>query len=119
MATHSSTSRSDKPLVDYISKTTGHKLTRVSLPPLQLKAASTANLASLSSVTSIDGVSLTGDGNPGSDLILLKDQTTAADNGIYWANTSGAMARADEPLVPNRAVLVSEGDLNATRTTSS
>jgi hypothetical protein len=59
------------------------------------------------------GVKLVGLGVAGADIVLVKDQTTASENGLYWANTTGAMARCTEPLVPSRAVAVSEGDRNA------
>jgi hypothetical protein len=58
---------------------------------------------------SIDGVVLaTG------DRILLKDQTTAADNGIYTVNASGAPTRAVDAdtggeLAPGTAVTVAAG----------
>src|SRR5262249_36819424 len=61
------------------------------------------------------GVAIVGDGTAGSDIILLQDQTDPTENGLYWANTGGALTakRCSEPLVPGRAVIVSEGDRNA------
>lgn len=56
---------------------------------------------------------LNGDGTAGSDIVLVKDQTTRSENGIYWANTSGVMAHTGEPPIPGRVVLVSEGYRNA------
>jgi hypothetical protein len=56
-------------------------------PPMayMVRVASTANISSLSGSATIDGVSpSTG------DLILLKDQSTASQNGIYRYNSSGA-----------------------------
>lgn len=80
-----------------------------------VRAASTANgtLASaFENGDSLDGVTLaTG------DRILLKNQTAAAENGIYTVNASGAPSRAldanaGSELV-NAAVAVSEGAVNA------
>lgn len=53
---------------------------RVKTPPsLTVRAASTANLADLTAVSvSMDGVTLVA-----GDLVLLKDQTTGAENGFY------------------------------------
>jgi hypothetical protein len=62
---------------------------------------------------SFGGVSVSGDGAAGSDIILVKDQATASQNGFYWANTAGVMLRCSEPLVPGRDAIVSEGESNA------
>lgn len=61
------------------------------------------------------GVALVGDGAAGSDIVLVKDQNDPTENGLYWANTGGPLtnARCTEPLVPSRAVAVSEGNRNA------
>lgn len=62
---------------------------------------------------SVDGVTLvTG------DRILLKNQTTGAENGIYTVNASGAPTRATDAdggteLAPGTAVSVTEGTANA------
>jgi hypothetical protein len=53
------------------------------------RVATTANIA-LSGFQAIDGVTVA-DGN----RVLVKDQTSAAQNGIYWAR-SGAWQRADD-----------------------
>lgn len=53
----------------------------------QCRAASTANVASLSGTTTIDGVSLVA-----GDLVLLKNQTTASQNGP-WTIAAGAWTR--------------------------
>lgn len=62
----------------------------------------------------IDGVTLA-TGN----RILLKDQSTAAENGIYTVNGSGAPTRATDAdagaELVNAAVFVSEGTVNADR----
>lgn len=52
-----------------------------------VRAASTANVASLSGTTTVDGVALIA-----GDLVLLKDQSTQANNGVY-AIASGAWSR--------------------------
>ena len=76
------------------------------------RAASTANVATLSGVaTPIDGVTL----NAG-DRVLLKNQTTASQNGIYYAQ-SGAWNRtedaSDQAGMLNAAVFISEGTTQA------
>lgn len=63
---------------------------------------------------SVDGVVLvTG------DRILLKDQTTQADNGIYIVQASGAPVRATDSntaaLLKSATVLVQKGTVNADR----
>lgn len=81
---------------------------------LPVRAASTANgtLASaFENGDSMDGVTLaTG------DRILLKDQSSGAENGIYVVAASGAPARATDAdssaELVNAAVLVSEGTAN-------
>lgn len=59
-------------------------------PKASVKAASTANIASLSGTMTIDGVALVA-----GDRILVKDQTTASANGVYVV-ASGAWSRADD-----------------------
>lgn len=65
---------------------------------------------------SIDGVTLATN-----DRILIKNQSTAADNGIYIVQASGAPARAADAdtngeLAPGTAVTVTEGTANADKT---
>jgi hypothetical protein len=80
-----------------------------------VRAASTANgtLASaFENGDSLDGVTLvTG------DRILLKNQTTGSENGIYTVNASGAPSRASDAdagsELVNAMVPVSEGTANA------
>jgi hypothetical protein len=81
-----------------------------------VRAATTTNgtLASAYANGSvIDGVTLaTG------DRILLKNQSSGSENGIYTVNASGAPTRAldadgGSELGPNTTVLVSEGTVNA------
>lgn len=65
---------------------------------------------------SIDGVTLaTG------DRILIKNQATASENGIYTVNASGAPTRAVDAdggteLAPGTAVTVTEGTTNGDKT---
>ena len=93
--------------------TTGFELTRVSLPPVQCRAATTGNISIGGTHTEIDGVTLVGNGAAGSDIVLVKDQSDPTKNGLWWANTGGAMNRCSEPLVPGRAVVVVGGNSNA------
>jgi hypothetical protein len=80
-----------------------------------VRAATTVNgtlASSFENGDTIDGVTLaTG------DRILLKNQTTGSENGIYTVNASGAPSRtadADSGTeLVNAAVLVSEGTANA------
>jgi hypothetical protein len=79
-----------------------------------VRAASTANVVLASAVENtdvIDGVTLaTG------DRVLLKDQSTGSENGIYTVNASGAPTRAidaDTSLeLEGAAVMVEEGTTN-------
>jgi hypothetical protein len=102
--------------------TTAHTLTRVSLPPVQARCMTTGAAGTIFDVTvhlyaTIDGVTLNGNGGPGSDIVLVTDQGSlsppqAQNNGLYWANTAGAggpMVRCSEPIVEGRAVVVTEG----------
>jgi len=59
-------------------------------PKASVKAASTANIASLSGTMTIDGVALVA-----GDRVLVKDQTTASANGVYVV-AAGAWARSDD-----------------------
>lgn len=54
------------------------------------------------------------------DRILLKDQSTGSENGVYIVQASGAPVRAtdfddDAEVTPGAAVYVEEGSANATR----
>lgn len=81
----------------------------------EVRVATTTNGALASAYAngqSIDGVTLaTG------DRILLKDQSTAAENGIYTVNSSGAPTRAVDAdsttELENATVFVSNGTTNA------
>lgn len=67
-----------------------HQDLRIKQP---VRAASTANIASLSAPGSaIDGVTLVS-----GDRILLKDQSTASQNGLYvWTGASAALTRTTD-----------------------
>ncbi len=80
-----------------------------------VRVATTANgtlATAYANGQSIDGVTLvTG------DRILLKNQTAAAENGLYTVNASGAPTRAVDAdggteLAPGTAVTVTEGSTN-------
>ncbi|MEV0996860.1 hypothetical protein [Nonomuraea sp. NPDC050202] len=67
-----------------------------------VRVATTANIT-LSGLQTIDGVSV-----QAGDRVLVKNQTTATQNGLYTA-ASGAWARTADALNPNTFVFVSEG----------
>ena len=77
-----------------------------------VRAASVANIASLSTLLIIDGVNL----NDG-DRVLVKDQSTPTQNGIYEAR-AGAWNRAPDfdetsEVIASTVVAVEEGTANA------
>jgi phage-related tail fiber protein len=79
------------------------------------RVATTANVSlgsDLEEGDTIDGVELAA-----GDRVLVKDQTTASDNGIYVVQASGAAVRAsdadDGDELVNAVVAVSEGTANA------
>lgn len=81
----------------------------------EVRAASTANgtLASaFANGSTLDGITLATN-----DRILLKDQTTPAENGVYTVNASGAPTRAVDAdstaELENATVFVSNGTVNA------
>lgn len=67
------------------------------------KAASTANVTALTGTTTIDGVALVA-----GDLLLLKNQTTVSQNGVYKI-AAGAWTKQGQPS----DVFVSLGTLSA------
>lgn len=81
-----------------------------------VRVASTANVASISGLLTIDGVTLVAN-----DRVLLKDQTTGTQNGVYVA-AAGAWSRASDMAAATGAakktVLVTAGSVNANRTYS-
>lgn len=80
-----------------------------------VRAASTANMTVASAV--INGASMDGVTLATGDRVLLKNQTTAGENGIYIVAASGAASRSSDAntasKVKNMAVRVSEGTANA------
>jgi hypothetical protein len=78
------------------------------------RSAATANVAIASPGTTLDGVTLTA-----GDRVLLKHQTSAAENGLYvWTASGTPLVRATDAdtaseLVPGTAVSVTEGTVNA------
>jgi hypothetical protein len=76
-----------------------------------VKAATTTNLAALSGTTTVDGISLIA-----GDRILVKDQTTPAQNGIYVV-AAGAWARSNDADIwnelPSAYVFVEQGTTQA------
>ena len=78
-----------------------------------VRVASTGNVTVSSPGTSIDGVTLNAN-----DRILLKNQTTASENGVYTFNTStSALTRAVDgvqgELTANATFYAAEGTSNA------
>lgn len=78
-----------------------------------VRAASTANVTVSSPGSAIDGVTLST-----SDRVLLKNQTTQTENGIYvWNGAAVAMTRASDAdtfdELESAVVLIDEGTTNA------
>jgi hypothetical protein len=77
-----------------------------------VRVASVATVSNLSSVTAVDGVTLAN-----GDRVLLKNQGTASQNGIYvFTLSTTTLARATDQLTPEKGdyVFVEEGT-NAAR----
>lgn len=78
-----------------------------------VRAASTGNLTLTAPGASIDGVSMSS-----GDRVLVKDQTTGSENGIYlWNGAASTMTRATDAdvsaeVTAGMAVFVSEGTTN-------
>jgi hypothetical protein len=81
------------------------------------RAASTANITIATPGAAIDGVTLVS-----GDLVLLKDQTTASENGLYVFNgAAAALTRATSSdtsaeVLAGMSVFISEGTVNDNRT---
>jgi hypothetical protein len=79
-----------------------------------VRAASTANVTVASPGASLDGVTLVAN-----DRLLLKNQTTASENGIWvWTASGTTLTRAADAdtngeLAPGTALTVTEGTANA------
>lgn len=77
------------------------------------RAASTGNVTLATPGTTIDGVTLAAN-----DRVLLKDQTSGAENGVYtWSGASAALVRAvdadsDAEVTSGLALSVTEGTAN-------
>jgi hypothetical protein len=77
-------------------------------------AASTSNVTVASPGATLDGVTLASN-----DRVLLKNQTTTAENGIYvWTASGSPLTRATDAdtngeLAPGASVSVAEGTVNA------
>jgi len=80
-------------------------------PKGSVKAASTANVATLSGTMTIDGIALVA-----GDRVLLKDQSTASQNGVYVVSASSWSRATDantwDKLV-SAYVFVEQGTTNA------
>jgi phage-related tail fiber protein len=80
-------------------------------PKASVRAASTANIATLSGPMTLDGVSLVA-----GDRVLVKDQTAASQNGIYVV-AAGAWARSADAdtwvELVSAYVFVESGTVNA------
>lgn len=77
-----------------------------------VRAATTGNIT-LSNTQTVDGVTLVA-----GDRVLVKNQSTAADNGIYVVVSGGAWTRAtdadtDAEVTPGMFTFVEEGTTNA------
>ena len=80
-------------------------------PKQSVGAASTANIATLSGLLTIDGVTLTA-----GERVLVKNQTTTSQNGIYVASATAWSRALDMDAwteVPNAFVFVEEGSTQA------
>jgi phage-related tail fiber protein len=81
-----------------------------------VRAASTGNVTVASAPASIDGVTLAS-----GDRVLLKDQTTGSQNGIYTFSSAGAAlvraldADSSSEVTAGMAATVTEGTVNADR----
>jgi hypothetical protein len=79
-----------------------------------VRVASTSNVTVASPGATLDGVTLAVN-----DRVLLKNQTTAAENGIYvWTASGSPLTRATDAdtngeLAPGASVSVAEGTVNA------
>ena len=78
-----------------------------------VRVTTTANIASLSSTMTIDGVTVVA-----GDRVLVKDQTATADNGIYVVVSGGAWTRAtdfdnSQEVTPGAFAFVEEGTVSA------
>lgn len=76
-------------------------------PKQSVRTASTANIATLSGLLTVDGITVVA-----GDRVLVKNQSTASQNGIYVASASTWSRATDMDAwteVPNAFVFVEEG----------
>lgn len=74
-------------------------------PVTYVKAASVANHAALTNVLVVDGYTLQAD-----DRVLLRNQVTASENGIYTSNGSGVLTKVASDSTQGAYVFVANGD---------
>lgn len=89
----------------------GESLSTLNTWKSSVRAASTANISTLSGAMTVDGVALVQ-----GDSILLKNQTTSTQNGIYVVKSLEWQRRYDMPVgisVAGVSVLVTEGTANS------
>lgn len=96
---------------EYVTTTVAAELAKLD-HKASVKAATTANLAALSGLLTVDGVALA-DG----DRVLVKNQATASQNGIFLV-AAGAWPRASDAdlsveVTPGLLVAVEQGTENA------
>ena len=72
-----------------------------------VKAASTANVAPLVALNSLDGYALAA-----GDRVLLKNQTNPAQNGVYLLNAGKVPVKVEEDSKKGSAVFVENGNTN-------
>lgn len=80
-------------------------------PKHSVRAASTGNIATLSGTMTIDGVALVA-----GDRVLVKDQTTASQNGVYVVSASTWTRAADADTwseLVSAYLFVEQGTINA------
>ena len=80
-------------------------------PKQSVRTASTANIATLSGLLTVDGITVVA-----GDRVLVKNQSTASQNGIYVASASTWSRATDMDAwteVPNAFVFVEEGSTQA------
>ena len=79
---------------------------------MSVRVATTANITLTHATTVVDGVTLAN-----GDIILVKNQTTGTQNGVYVVSTSGAWARSSVMAVGSNAynvvIFVISGTLNS------
>lgn len=81
-------------------------------PKQSARVASTANISVTAPGTAIDSITMAA-----SDRVLLKNQTTASENGIYtWTGSASAMTRTADgsqgTLTPGSNIFIEEGTAN-------